>query len=145
MTYPVSPGHWFLAWNSDILSTNPSAVVSGHLRAMKVHVQRQRIRDTIHRISGRGSPSHPIRRRVYSVPGPNALWHLDGNHKMIRYRLVVHGAIDGFSRMVTFLKCSNNNRASTVLNSFIPARLILTMLFLCNNPPHLFPPIIASK
>lgn len=55
------------------------------------------------------------------MPGPNALWHLDGNHKMIRYRFVIHGAIDGFSRLITFLKCSNNNRASTVLTNFMDA------------------------
>ena len=31
-------------------------------------------------------------RRKYSVPGPNALWHIDGHHKLyISYwRLVVH-------------------------------------------------------
>ena len=29
--------------------------------------------------------SQVIRRRVYQVPGPNALWHIDGNHKLIRY------------------------------------------------------------
>ena len=27
----------------------------------------------------------PISRRAYSVPHPNALWHMDGNHKLIRY------------------------------------------------------------
>ena len=26
-----------------------------------------------------------IHRRVYQVAGPNALWHIDGNHKLIRY------------------------------------------------------------
>ena len=26
-----------------------------------------------------------IKRRVYSVKGPLELWHLDGNHKLIRY------------------------------------------------------------
>ena len=52
------------------------------------------------------------------MPGPNYLWHIDGNHKMIKYGLVVHGGIDGFSRLVTYLKCSNNNRADTVLDAF---------------------------
>ena len=37
---------------------------------------------------------------------------------MIKYRLVIHGGIDGFSRLVTYLQCSNNNRADTVLNAF---------------------------
>lgn len=40
------------------------------------------------------------------------------SHMNFRWRLVVHGAIDGFSRVITFLKCSNNNKASTVLGAF---------------------------
>ena len=46
------------------------------------------------------------------------IWHIDGTHKLIRWRLVIHGAIDGFSHSVVYLKCSNNNRAATVLTSF---------------------------
>lgn len=34
---------------------------------------------------------------------------------------MIHCAIDGYSRMVTFLKCSSNNKASTVLEEFINA------------------------
>lgn len=26
-----------------------------------------------------------INRRVYSVPAPLSLWHIDGNHKLIRF------------------------------------------------------------
>lgn len=45
--------------------------------------------------------------------------HIDGNHKLIEpYRFVIHGGIDGFSRLITFLKASTNNRATTVLSSF---------------------------
>lgn len=36
-----------------------------------------------------------------------------------RWRLVIHGGIDGFSRMIVFFKCSTNNLASTVLDCFI--------------------------
>ena len=46
---------------------------------------------------------------------------IDGNHKLIRWRLVIHGAIDGYSRLVLFLHCSDNNRASTVLQQFVGA------------------------
>ncbi|KAL4007073.1 adhesion G-protein coupled receptor G5 [Sarotherodon galilaeus] len=60
-------------------------------------------------------------RRTYQVAGPNSLWHIDGNHKLIRWRIVIHGAIDGYSRLVVFLHASNNNRSSTVLSSFIRA------------------------
>ena len=44
---------------------------------------------------------------------------MDGNHKLIQpYRIVIHGAIDGFSRLIVFLRASTNNRASTVLANF---------------------------
>ena len=46
---------------------------------------------------------------------------LDGHHKLIRWRFVTHGAIDGYSRLITYLKCSTNNRASTVYRSFLEA------------------------
>ena len=32
---------------------------------------------------------------------------------------MVHGGIDGYSRLVVFLKCSTNNLASIVLSSFL--------------------------
>ena len=37
---------------------------------------------------------------------------------VIRWRFVIHGAIDGYSRMVVYLACSTNNEASTVLRLF---------------------------
>jgi hypothetical protein len=51
----------------------------------------------------------------------NFLRHLDGHHKLIRWRIVVHDAIDGYSWVVIFLKASTNNRASTVLECFLTA------------------------
>ncbi|XP_046855086.1 uncharacterized protein LOC124448110 [Xenia sp. Carnegie-2017] len=46
-------------------------------------------------------------------------WHIDGNHKLIEpYRIVVHGGVDGYSRLVTYLHASTNNRAETVLSLF---------------------------
>ena len=45
----------------------------------------------------------------------------DGHHKLIRWRLVTHGAVDGYSRLVVFLKCSSNNRATTVYEVFLKA------------------------
>ncbi|XP_053380857.1 uncharacterized protein LOC123533407 isoform X2 [Mercenaria mercenaria] len=65
--------------------------------------------------------SSRIQRRTYSVSGPQALWHIDGNHKLIRWRLVIHGGVDGFSRFPVFLKVSNNNSAQTVLCAFLEA------------------------
>ena len=32
---------------------------------------------------------------------------------------MIHGGIDGYSRLITYLNCATNNRASTVLCSFL--------------------------
>ena len=48
--------------------------------------------------------------------------HMDGNHKLIRWKFVIRGAIDGFSRLIAFLKCSTN-RAETALQGFVTATL----------------------
>ena len=96
----------------------------GHLRSLNIHVQRWRIRESIHRVDYSGVRERRIQliqRRTYFSKGPNFVWHMDGNHKLIRWKFVIHGAVDGYSRLVTFLKCSNNNRASTVLESFTAA------------------------
>ena len=50
-----------------------------------------------------------IHRRQYSVPHPNAVWHIDGNMALIRWGLTVHAGVDGYSRLIT------NNSSSTVL------------------------------
>ena len=62
-----------------------------------------------------------LHRRVYHVETPNALWPLDGYHKLIRWRFVIHGAIDGYSRLIMFLRVAGNNLASTVLSAFTGA------------------------
>ena len=44
--------------------------------------------------------------------------HIDGHHKLIKWRLVIHGSIDGYSRCIVYLACSSNNRAETVVRLF---------------------------
>ncbi|KAK9977024.1 hypothetical protein ABG768_018845 [Culter alburnus] len=69
----------------------------------------------------RGVQLNIIQRRSYCVGAPLALWHIDGNHKLINWRIVIHGGIDGYSRKIMFLRASNNNRATTVLSCFLAA------------------------
>lgn len=63
-------------------------LLKGHLAALGHRVQENRIRDSLRRVDPIGVMSrwiHSVQRRRYSVPGPNMLWHIDGNHKLIRY------------------------------------------------------------
>ena len=55
---------------------------------------------------------------MYSVPSSNYLWHIDGLHCLIRWKVVIHGGIDGFSRRIVYLHASSNNRAETVFLLF---------------------------
>ena len=45
--------------------------------------------------------------------------HTDSHHKLIRWRLVIHGCIDGYSRVIIYLHCCNNNKAETVKAQFL--------------------------
>lgn len=47
--------------------------------------------------------------------------HIDSNHKLISWRFVLHGCVDGATRAITFLKLSDNNRAAQVLDYFMEA------------------------
>jgi len=96
----------------------------GHLTRLGIVVPRARVRGSIHRvdpISTAVRRSVAIRRRVYWVRGPNSLWHIDGHHKLIRWRFVTHGGIDGYSRTIVYLQCSTNNEAFTVASLFTNA------------------------
>lgn len=111
----------------DVKKTSPdcgSKLLAGYLRAMEIRVQRRRVRESLSRVDALGILARRCRtvhRRVYNVSRPLALWHLDGNHKLIRWRFVVHGCVDGYTRIPVFLACSSNNKAITVLDLFMQA------------------------
>ena len=60
----------------------------GHLRSRGYRVQQVRVREVMRRIDPEGSIMRclsALNRRRYSVLAPGSLWHMDGNHKLIRY------------------------------------------------------------
>jgi hypothetical protein len=115
----------------------------GFLRSHGLRIQRERVRSSVHRVDPVGSALRSrtiIPHAEYYVPRPNALWHMDGHHKLICWGIVVHGVIDGYCRTVSIyyvcslawtekyllvqmvaLRARTNNRATTVLDIFLDA------------------------
>jgi len=68
--------------------------LDGALRAQGIIVQRSRIRESLYDVDPEGVERRRTRvlhRRSYQVESPNALWHVDSHHKLIRWKIVVHG------------------------------------------------------
>ena len=101
-------------------------LMQAYLCSQGVRVQEYRVRAALRRVDPSGvmrrwSRHRCIHRRQYSVPHPNAIWHIDGNMALIRWGLTVHAGVDGYSRLITYIQCSTNNRSSTVLRLFSQA------------------------
>ena len=61
--------------------------IRGVLDSRGIHVPTTRIRQCLSDVDPINTAlrwASPITRRAYSVPHPNALWHMDGNHKLVR-------------------------------------------------------------
>ncbi|MED6255570.1 hypothetical protein ATANTOWER_011539 [Ataeniobius toweri] len=61
--------------------------VLGGLRSRNIRIQRWRVRHCLQHLDPIGRAfrcRHTIRRRINNVQTPNQLWHIDGNHKLVR-------------------------------------------------------------
>lgn len=59
--------------------------------------------------------AHKLRRRLYTNPGPNYAWHIDGYDKLKPFGFPVHGCIDGFSRKVLWLRVTRSNNSPDLI------------------------------
>ena len=50
-----------------------------------------------------------LRRRHYSVPGPNYIWHMDSYNKLTAFGIGVNGCIDGFSWHIIWMQANVTN------------------------------------
>ena len=107
-----------------ILSSFPSMgekLTQARLLSQGIHVPRQRLRESIRRVDYSGIHTrmrNVLHRRAYQVNSPNDVWHVDTYHKLIRWRVVIQGGIDGFSRLITFLRASPNNESGSMFSAF---------------------------
>ncbi|KAH8077422.1 hypothetical protein HD553DRAFT_258612, partial [Filobasidium floriforme] len=73
-------------------------LVMGLLTAQGVKVTRRQLRDVMQTYDPQGNMlrrAQVLHRRDYDVPFINSLWHMDGQHKLINWKFVIHGCVDG--------------------------------------------------
>lgn len=60
------------------------------------------------------------KRGVYNAHGPNYVWSVDGHDKLSHWGFQIYGAIDGYSRFITWIYVGISNRAGfSVLRQFL--------------------------
>ena len=105
--------------------TTGRTYLAGYFKSLGLRVQRRRMRESLARVD----PANTALRwgllfSVDSIVYPGQIHcgiYVDGHHSLIRWGLVIHGCIDGFSRRTMFLKCNNNNLSQTVLELLLSA------------------------
>ena len=74
--------------------TTGQSYIIGYVRSLGYLVQRDRVRAAINRVDPENTALRwavVVTRRVYNVPWPNSLWHIDRHHSLIRWGFVIHG------------------------------------------------------
>ena len=64
--------------------------------------------------------------------GPNHTWHIDGYDKLKPFGIAIHGAIDGYSRRILWLKLSSSNNPKVIANYYLCCIKELNLI------PHIF-------
>jgi hypothetical protein len=123
--------------------------IRGFLLQHGIRIQRSRITASLGRVDEVANVilrNKTIKRREYKSARPNALWHMDGHHKLGPWGIVIHGITDGFDRVVsvvdlklhlylitpslqiTGMRVSTRNTAQTVLSLFVRPGPVLTRI-----------------
>jgi hypothetical protein len=83
--------------------TTGLSYLRGHLLQRGWRIQRDRLLASISRVDGVQKvlrKNSSIKRRKYVSSRPNAVWHMDGYHKLGPWGFVVHAFIDGCDSIV---------------------------------------------
>ena len=84
-------------------------------------VARARVQNLLKMIDPIGTEErkrHALKRRDYRSPGPNQCWHVDGYDKLKPFKFPIHGAIDGYSRRILWLKVTSTNKHPAVIAKY---------------------------
>ena len=60
-----------------------------------------------------------LTRREYHSFGPSHTWHIHGYDKLKPFGIAIHGAIDGYSRRILWLKLSSSNKPKVIANYYL--------------------------
>ena len=83
--------------------------VGGH------RVSQARVRESLHRVDPEGVTFSAVQRHKYKVFAPLSLWHLDGNHKLIRFAISLSlWHLDGNHKLIRFAIYVLSSRAYVV-------------------------------
>ena len=61
---------------------------------------------------------HRLKRRKYGSRGPNYIWHMDENDKLLPFGFAIHGAIDCYSRRILWLSISPTSKSPSVISTY---------------------------
>ena len=59
-----------------------------------------------------------LTRREYHSFGPDHTWHIGGYDKLKPFEIAIHGAIDGYSRRIFWLKLLSSNTNPKVITYY---------------------------
>ncbi|KAF3842610.1 hypothetical protein F7725_024561 [Dissostichus mawsoni] len=101
-------------------------MVKGRLLSIGLRVQWTRMAASMHRVDSIGILSRLaslgcVVRRTYSVRGTLSLVHVDTNHKLISYNIVLFGGVERVFEKGNVLRCFDQHRASTAYGFFLEA------------------------
>ena len=86
-----------------------------------LHVPHLIVQDILKELDPDGSnlrKARRLRRRTCHNPGPNQSWHMDAMTNKKPFGFPIHGAIDGLSRRILWLKVTRSNRSPDNSASF---------------------------
>ena len=118
----------------------------------KVWVSKEDVRKAIKEIDHKGVDTRRrkvIHRRVYKFLGPGSVqipWsktYLDGNDKLKRWGLCIHGCVDGFNCKILWLAVSSTNNGHLVIgNCFLKCikktKIVPVLLRMDNGRENIF-------